>query len=71
MLSNRVAVLVEGNVFCLGSVDYINRNFGVGYHLIVTKADHSKIDGELQKRIDAIVKEHISDYDNSGQQSTS
>ena len=35
-LSDRVAVLMKGNIFAVGSVDYINKNFGVGYHLILS-----------------------------------
>ena len=70
VLSDRVAILVGGNIFALGSVEYINKNFGVGYHLILTSKsqDHS-LTTEQKIEIDKIVKSTISSASQSDQSS--
>jgi len=35
-LGDRVAVLCKGQFFVIGSTNFLKKNFGVGYHLIVT-----------------------------------
>ena len=70
VLSDRVAILVGGNIFALGSVEYINKNFGVGYHLILTSKsqDHS-LTTDQKVEIDKIVKSTISSASQSDQSS--
>mgnify|MGYP000996597296 CR=1 FL=1 len=34
-LSNRIAVLIKGKIFAQGSTNFIKKEFGVGYHLII------------------------------------
>lgn len=62
VLSDRVSVLVKGNIFCLGSVDYVKKNFGVGYHLkLLPKDFDSRFEGEK-------IAETVLDVIKSGQQ---
>ena len=56
-LGDRVAVLCKGQFFAIGSVDFMKKNFGVGYHLIVSsKMENVKISGmEIRALIQEIV----------------
>lgn len=33
VLSERIAIMAKGKLLCVGSVDFVKRNFGIGYHL--------------------------------------
>ncbi len=38
-LSDRIAILSQGGVLCLGTSTYIKHTFGVGYHLTVSHGE--------------------------------
>ena len=33
VLSERIAIMARGRLLTVGSVDFVKRNFGIGYHL--------------------------------------
>ena len=35
-LADRIGVMSRGQLFAVGSTDFIKKNFGVGYHLFIT-----------------------------------
>lgn len=38
VLSERIAVMAKGRLLTVGSVDFVKKNFGIGYHLNIYKA---------------------------------
>lgn len=33
VLSERIAIMAKGKLLTVGSVDFVKKNFGIGYHL--------------------------------------
>lgn len=62
-LSNRIAVLTRGKLFCLGSSEFIKKKFGVGYHLVLTRKEQSISLGANNdwnpEEIEKIIQQHI------------
>lgn len=48
-LAERIAIMAKGKLLTLGSSEFIKKNFGVGYHLTVSKKE--KIMGNEQYEI--------------------
>lgn len=49
-LADRIGVMSKGNLFAVGSTEYIKKEFGVGYHLYIsTKYGH-----EIQKQFNGL-----------------
>lgn len=57
ILADRVAIMSEGALFCVGSPSYLKRMFGVGYLLSVSKSDPLASMSRMSEAIQQIVPE--------------
>lgn len=54
ILGDRIGIMAEGKVICLGSSLFLKNRFGVGYNLNMVKKDkqpNSKIDSYLKQQL--------------------
>jgi len=58
-LSDRIAVLSKGKLFALGSVDFIKKEFGVGYTLVLQSRQNPLILKEKAQEIDSKIRSII------------
>ena len=54
ILGDRIGIMAEGKLICLGSSLFLKNRFGVGYNLTIVK--NSK---EENPRIESYLKEHL------------
>ncbi|KAJ3016364.1 UNVERIFIED_CONTAM: hypothetical protein HDU68_012252 [Siphonaria sp. JEL0065] len=59
-LADRIAILREGNLKCVGSLWFLKKAFGAGYNLTVVLKDVNP-DGEIVDEVDAVVKSNVQD----------
>lgn len=60
ILADRIAIMHEGKVHCLGSPLFLKNRFGVGYNLTIVKNIDST-DKETSRNIIGIVQKHLKD----------
>ncbi|KAL4504088.1 hypothetical protein ABPG72_020926 [Tetrahymena utriculariae] len=65
-LADRIGIMAQGQLLCLGTVDYIIHKFGVGYFLKIQSKNEKElgINQFMQKKaeLEAIVKHHIPNF---------
>jgi len=49
ILSERIAVMAKGKLLTVGSVDFVKKNFGIGYHLNIYNLSHGQNEWEQTK----------------------
>ena len=47
-LSDRIAVMVKGRIYTIGTSHYIKKKFGEGYHLTITPNTESSDGGGME-----------------------
>ena len=48
-LSERVAVMARGKLLTLGSVEFVKKNFGIGYHLNIYSKETENWEDKKEK----------------------
>ena len=59
ILGDRIGIMVNGEIMCLGSSLFLKNRFGVGYNLVMTKKSkypNTKVEEYLKKHLDSEVK---------------
>ncbi|KAL4509467.1 hypothetical protein ABPG73_022683 [Tetrahymena malaccensis] len=52
--SDRIAIMAKGKLLTLGTNEFIKRNFGVGYHLTITKKSQNQMGTSQKSKIIAL-----------------
>jgi ATP-binding cassette subfamily A (ABC1) protein 3 len=57
VLADRIAIMARGKLLTLGSSDFIKKNFGVGYHLILSPKQNEEIEESKEEAETVFSKE--------------